>query len=325
MIVDCHTHIWQSTQQVALRGGASPARPGRALRPPEAAVWSQQAGIEQHMTACKPVDVAFVLGLRSRHLGLDLANDLVADYAGRNPQRVIGFAGVDPLEGTKACDEVHRAKEQLGLRGIVIAPAIGAMHPTHSSAMAVYELAERLAMPVVIHNSPPLPASAHLEFARPYLLDEVARSFPGLRMVVAQMGYPWVDETLVLLARHEHVYAEISGVTQTPWLALHCMQSAYERGVMEKLLLGSDFPASDAKSAIESLYSLNLIVHGTNLPSVPREQLRGIVERNSPALLGIDLAAGASAEPDAFAEAPEAPKAAGGPDAVVSREPEQSV
>jgi predicted TIM-barrel fold metal-dependent hydrolase len=275
------------------------------------------------MAACKPVDIAFVLGLRSRYLDLDFSNDFVAEYAGRYPQRVIGFAGIDPLEGAKAYGEIHRAKERLGLRGIVIAPAIGAMHPAHSSAMAIYELAERLGMPVVIHNSPPLPAGAHLEFARPYLLDEVARSFPGLRILVAQMGYPWVDETLVLLGKHEHVYADISGVAQTPWLALHCMQAACERGVMDKLLFGSDFPAGDAKSAIESLYSLNLIVHGTNLPSVPREQLRGIVERNSPALLGIEVesATAAEAPPDQM----EPPKAAGGSDVVVSREPEQSV
>jgi len=322
MIVDCHTHIWQSTQQVALRGVRT-ARPGRASRTADPAVWGPQAGIEQHTAACKPVDAAFVLGLRSRHLDLDFSNDLVAEYAGRSPQRVIGFAGIDPLDGAKARDEMYRAKERLGLRGIVIAPAIAAMHPAHSSAMAIYELAERLGMPVVIHNSPPLPAGAYLEFARPYLLDEVARSFPSLRMLVAQMGYPWVDETLVLLGKHEHVYAEISGVAQTPWLALRCMQAACERGVMDKLLFGSDFPAGDAKSTIESLYSLNLIVHGTNLPSVPREQLRGIVERNSPALLGIEVepAPGAEAPP----EGTEPSGAAGGPDEVISGESEQSV
>ncbi len=277
------------------------------------------------MAACKPVDASFVLGLRSRHLDLEISNDFLAEYVRRNPERVIGFAGIDPLEGVKAQDELLRARQQLGLRGVVIAPAIQAMHPCHSGAMAIYEQAERLGMPVVFHNSPPLPASAHLEFARPYLLDEVARSFPGLRILIAQMGYPWVDETLVLLGKHEHVYAEISGISQTPWQALQCMQLAHERGVMEKLLFGSDFPASDAKSVIESLYSLNLIVHGTNLPSIPREQIRGIVERNSPALLGIDVTIQAVAEPvvpgEPVGPGPAAPK----PDVVTTHQPEQSV
>ncbi len=313
MIVDCHTHIWQSTQQVALRGGVRPSRPGRPGRSSEVAGVRPQGSVEQHMAACKPVDAAFVLGLRSRHLDLTISNDFLASYIQRNPERMIGFAGIDPLDGTRALDDVLRAREQLGLRGLVIAPACQAMHPAHTRAMAVYEQAERLGMPVVIHNSPPMPAAAHLELARPHLLDEVARCFPALRILITQMGYPWVDETLVLLGRHENVYAEISGIAQMPWLAIQHMQTAYERGVMEKLFFGSDFPASDPKGTIESLYSLNQIVHGTNLPSVPREQLRGVVERNSAALLGIDMAIKAAdladAEPAAELPAAAAPHA----------------
>lgn len=276
------------------------------------------------MAACKPVDAAFVLGLRSRHLDIEISNDFLAAYVRRQPERLIGFAGIDPLEGSKARDEVQRARTQLGLRGLVIAPACQAMHPAHSSAMTIYEQAEHLGMPVIIHNSPPLPAQAHLELARPGLLDEVARTFPGLRILITQMGYPWVDETLVLLGKHEHVYAEISGIAQAPWQALTFMQMASERGVMEKLLFGSDFPASDPKTTIESLYSLNLIVHGTNLPSVPREQLRGIVERNSPALLGIDVTIKPAAEPTGEAsEPPSLAESQPKSDPVTSSEPEQ--
>ncbi len=281
------------------------------------------------MASCTPVDAAMVLGLRSRHQDLAISNDFLADYARQCPDRVVGLAGIDPTEGRGALDELRRSKEQLGLRGVVIAPAIQAMHPGDSRAMAVYDLAQRLGMPVVFHNSPPLPASAHLEFARPYLLDEVARTFPSLRILIAQMGYPWVDEALVLLGKHEHVYAEISGVSQSPWLALNCMQLAHERGVMDKLLFGSDFPARDPKAAIEALYSLNQIVHGTNLPSVPREQLRGIVERNSLELLGIEFTFKAGDDADAQASGDKPAETAGGPamqcgpDAVTSREPEQ--
>jgi uncharacterized protein len=320
MIVDCHTHIWQSAQQVGLRSGVRPSRPAHPFRSPDRLGSSTQASVEQHLAACKPVDAAFVLGLRSRHLDLEISNDFLAEYIRRYPERMIGFAGIDPLEGGRAQDELQRARQELGLRGVVIAPACQAMHPAHSLAMAIYERAEQLGMPVVFHNSPRLSPGAYLEFARPYLLDEVARSFPGLRILIAQMGHPWMDETLVLLAKHEHVYADISGLTQSPWQALHCMQSAYERGVMDKMFFGSDFPASDPKSAIEALYSLNLLVHGTNLPSVPREQIRGVVERNSPALLGIDVAIKAA---DAATES-DASTSPGKSDAMIHSEPEQS-
>jgi hypothetical protein len=59
-------------------------------------------------------------------------------------------------------------------------------------------------------------------------------------------------------------------------------------GVMEKLLFGSGFPFDTPVGAIEALYSVNSYSHGTQLPSVPRSQIRGIVERDSLACLGIE-------------------------------------
>lgn len=304
MIVDCHTHIWQSAQQVGVRVGVRSSRPTRTPRQIEKPSSRLQASAEQHASACKPIDAAIVLGFRSKHLGIEIPNDFIADSVSQYPDRTVGFAGIDPMDGAKAIDDIHRAKQTLRLKGLVVAPACQAMHPAHSRAMAVYEQAERLSLPVVIHNSPPLPANAHLEFARPHLLDEALRSFPDLRVLITQMGYPWIDETFVLLAKHENVFAEISGIVQSPWMALQYMQAAYDFGVIDKLCFGSDFPFSSPKAVIESLYSLNQVVHGTNLPSIPREQLRGIVERNSLALLGIDFVVKTASEPgDASADA----------------------
>jgi len=56
---------------------------------------------------------------------------------------------------------------------------------------------------------------------------------------------------------------------------------AHQYNVARKLLFGSDFPFSTAAAAIERLYRINELPHGTNLPTIPREILRGIVERNA--------------------------------------------
>ena len=47
--------------------------------------------------------------------------------------------------------------------------------------------------------------------------------------------------------------------------------------------------------AIETLYSLNGFAQGTQMPSVPRAQLRSIVERDALSCLGIDAAVAAPA------------------------------
>ena len=302
MIVDCHTHIWQSAEQIGLRVGVRPVKPVRSAREQDKSFYSLQATPEQHLSACEPVGAAVVLGFCSRHLNAQIPNDFIADYAAQQPDRIVGFAGVDPMDLPKALEEVHRAKEQLGLKGLVLAPAAQAMHPAHSNAIRIYELAERLGMPVVIHNGPPLAPAAHLECARASLLDEVARTFGGLKILITQLGYPWVEETLLVLAKHENVFAEISGLMHRPWTALQYLHSADELEVMDKLLFGSGFPDSSPTATMEALYSLNQLVQGTNLPAVPRERLRGIVERDGLALLGIEFEAASAQQAETPAQ-----------------------
>ena len=142
-------------------------------------------------------------------------------------------------------------------------------------------------MPVLIHPGSPFAEQSKMEFARPFLLDEVARTFPRLRMVVAQLGHPFIEETICLLGKHPHIYADVSGLLKRPWQAYNALVSAYQYGVIDKLLFGSDFPYTNPTECIESLYNLNQMAHGTNMPIVPRESLRCIVERDALALLGL--------------------------------------
>ena len=56
---------------------------------------------------------------------------------------------------------------------------------------------------------------------------------------------------------------------------------------MDKLLFGSGFPHDSPSHGIEELYGIAHMIHETNLPTIPREQLRGIVERDALGLLGV--------------------------------------
>ncbi|MHC4948669.1 MAG: amidohydrolase family protein, partial [Planctomycetota bacterium] len=158
----------------------------------------------------------------------------------------------------------------------------------HSSAFRIYERCDALSMPVFVTVGDVQSADAILEFARPGHWDEVARSFPGLRIVINQLGHPWVDETLTLLGKHDHVYATISGIASRPWQLYNALLSASSLGVMDKLLYGSGFPRDVPAKTIEALYSVNTYSHGTQLPAIPRSHIRAIVERDSLAVLGIE-------------------------------------
>ncbi len=285
MIVDCHTHIWQSPEQlgqldlgdISLPNRMRSARPGSGRT-----AWRAlpAADPDHHWAQSSTVDRSIVLGFKSRYLRAEIPNRFVADYVARFPQKLIGFAGIDPTERS-ALDEIRIAKNDLQLRGITISPANQDFHPTDTRAMRIYAEAEKLAMPILVHAIGQATEQSKMEFARPYLLDEVARTFPKLPIIIAQLGQPWLDETICLLGKHTNVFADVSGMLSRPWQAYGALVSAYQGQVIDKLLFGSDFPYTSANECIEALYSINQIAQGTNLPVVPREALRGIVERDA--------------------------------------------
>ncbi len=271
---------------IAIRPSRSPDGTGNG-RP--------DASIDEHRRATEPVDRAFVIGFKSRYLGVGVSNEFIFNYVRQVPERLIGVAGIDPTVLDEALDELEKAHGSYGMKAIAVSPSAQDFHPSDSRAMQVFSEAVRLRKPVFLQQGIHFNAAAKMEFARPSLLDEVARDLPQLRMVIAHMGYPWIDECVVLLGKHPHVFADIASLIHRPWQAYNALLAAYQYGVIDKLLFGSDFPYGTPAKAIESLYRINHLVTGTNLPTIPRQALVSIVERDALAVLGIEPASHAAA------------------------------
>ena len=232
------------------------------------------------------VDASLVIGNRADLVGAHVPNELIADFVSRDPDRRLGIAGIDPL--ADSVEQDFAMAINLGHVGIAVSPALAGFNPTHSSAMRIYEKCCEHKLPIVVTMPNPIPSSAVLDFARPIHWDEVARTYPELRILFTQMGYPWIDELLVLAGKHEHVFAEVSGVATRPWQVYNALSTAWSLDVIDRLLFGSGFPMSTPQRAIESLYSVNASVKGTPLPPVPRARIKEIVERDALACLGIE-------------------------------------
>ena len=274
MIVDCHTQIWETNSPIWTTQLAA-ASVKKTI----------EADAVRHLAASDPVDHSIVLGFKSCYLEAEIPNRYVADYVRRNPTKMVGFAGIDPTD-PEWRGELEQAQDQLRLKGVTISPSMQDYHPCDTRAMELYEQCSQRGMPILFQQNHRSPAGK-MEYSRPFLLDNVAREFPKLRIVIAHMGYPGIDETVVLLGKHEHLYAEISGLLDFPWTSYNALLTAYQFGVMDKLLFGSDFPFKAPAACIEALYSINQVSQGTNLTAIPREHLRGIVERDALTLLGI--------------------------------------
>ncbi len=283
MIVDVHTRVWDSPEQLG------PAMAARIRRTAEGPWELPDASLQAHTDAMEPVHYALVLGSVSRVTGASIDAQRVAATVKANPAKNVGIASIDPLaHGYLATLDEARG---LGMAGVIVSPPNQGFHPTHSRAMKLYRRCAEAKLPVLFDLSCLAP-EAVMEYAQPFLLDEVMREFPQLPLLIGGLGYPFLEQTLVLINKHERAYADVAGLTLRPRDLYQVLASAYHTGAITKLMLGSGFPVTTPEKAIVTLYSLNTLIAGTNLPSIPREQLRSIVERDALACLGIAYPAG---------------------------------
>lgn len=232
------------------------------------------------------VGVAAVIAGRCERLGIACTNDDVAAFVASAPQRRIGFASIDPLLPS-ASDDLDRAFGQR-FAGVCLSPADHGYRATHDGAWTVFHRCAEARIPVLIANPLLRHPGSQLEFACPALLDEVVRELPHLTVILGDFARVFLEETLLMVAKHARVYAEISGAVNRPWTLYTAMIAAHERAVLHKLLFGSGFPVESPEAAIERIYTINAMRGGTELPSVPRESLRSIVERNALECIGVD-------------------------------------
>ncbi|MGB0768136.1 MAG: amidohydrolase family protein [Phycisphaeraceae bacterium] len=292
MTIDLHTRLWTSTEQFGPSVAAQ-------MRRRKIDAWEDHtADPDEHHDAMTPVAAAVLLGFESKLLGGSISHQQIADYIKRDPDRLFGFAGIDPKSDTPPTQSLEQAIG-LGLSGVTVNPAAAGFHPTDTRAMSLFEACQHHRLPVLIECGTVLAREARMEFARPVLLDEVIREFPDLNIVLGTFGDPWVEEGVALLAKHPNVYADLSGFTARPWQLFNALLTAHQQGTMNQVLFGSNFPFVSPEQAIKTIYSVNTLTQGTQLPSVPREQLRSVVERDTIELLGLKRESAKPAKPDA--------------------------
>jgi len=259
MIVDCHTHV-------------------RSL---------DETDISEHLAAAETVDACVVLATLDE--ARERTNENLAGYVSQHGERLVGFAVVDPIKDDFSEKRLTHLTDKLGLKGFVLYCSMSGFHPTHSKAMRFYAAVQEMGLPIFFHNgSHSLRAEAILEYTQPYLLDEVARSYPDLKIIIGNMGVPFVEQTLSMVAKHRRVYADLTIRPSKVWQTYNIVVAAHERSVMDKLLFGSGFPLSDAGDCIETLLGFNMLLSDTKLPTVPRGSIRNVIERDSLELLNIE-------------------------------------
>ncbi len=204
-----------------------------------------------------------------------VTNDMVARAVAEYPDRLIGFASVDPHKGLLAVDELENAIDVQGLRGLKIVPNLIEMYANNSMLYPLYEIMQHRQLPVLFHAGTLFYSGIRLKYGQPVHIDDVAVDFPRLNIIIAHFGFPWFYETLAIAQRNPNVYFNIAG-----WRPKYIPQDVirYIKGVLEnKVLFGSDYPLLDRVSLLQELRALGL----------KEKTLQAMLEDNPARLLGV--------------------------------------
>ena len=183
------------------------------------------------------IERAVVCPFRPPSYRLEDGNDVVADAVARHPDRLVGFARVDPNLGDAARREVDRATGELGLRGLLL-------HPWEETFRVneprVHEVLDGFELPVVV-------AAGFPWLSEGGQVGDLARRHPRLTVVATNgcqiniSGLGQTDAELALEA-NANLVVQTTGVYREDFL-----EGVVARFGAERLLYASGFPLFDPR------------------------------------------------------------------------------
>jgi uncharacterized protein len=213
-----------------------------------------------------------------------VSNDQIATLMGMS-ERLIGFASVDPSSST-AADDLRHAVSAHGFAGLKLDPALQRFAIDDSEqAYPVYAACVELEIPVMVHCGLSWARVGRSALAHPLLLEQVVHDFPELRVIIPHLGWPWVNETIMLAVKHQNVFVDTSVLfSGTPSDSLrHVVENVighevFDRSMSGQVLFGSNYPRVDPKRAAHAVRELQL------RPSLEQK----IFSANALRVLGLD-------------------------------------
>jgi uncharacterized protein len=186
----------------------------------------------ESVTGAPPCTSAYVAGMRDRH-----------------PTAFAGAWGtVDPLRGEQAITDAQRAVAEHRVLGFHFHPIMGRYSVDEPRFQPLFEAIDALGVPVLVDVGTtgmgagmPGGSGALLRHAHPQAVDALAANFPGLTVIAAHPGWPWVEEMTAVALHKGNVYWELSG-----WAPKHFppgLKTDVRGRLQDKIMFGTDYPS----------------------------------------------------------------------------------
>ncbi len=269
---DCHVNIWNEEHVLPLyQQQLSRVRPG-AMAP--------RADAETIAREMEHVEKAIVFALGyGDSVGIESTNETTAAAVAKYPDKLVGFAYVDPRR-PDYMERLRHGIEDLKLKGVKFGPIYNGVALDDPRLAPVYAYLEKNNIPLTMHMGTTFARNAPIDLGRAIHVEPVALRYPDLVMVLAHMGHPWYDDAIVVSRKQPNVFCEVSALFYRPWQFYNMLVSAQEYGITDKIFFGTDFPFARVDESVDGLLNINAQLEGTKLPRVSAETIDRILQSN---------------------------------------------
>ncbi|QAA33439.1 amidohydrolase family protein [Clostridium manihotivorum] len=139
--------------------------------------------------------------------GIVVSNEEIKKLVDTAPDRFIGFAAVDPFVKGHL-DAIEKAFTELKLKGLKLHPSKQHFYPSDKSLEPLYKICEKYDKPILFHSGVSWEPNTLSKYSRPIEFEELALNHPKLRICLAHFGWPYVQETAMLMLKFPNIYAD---------------------------------------------------------------------------------------------------------------------
>jgi uncharacterized protein len=186
------------------------------------------------------VDCAILLAEYSpRVTGIQPIEDIAA-VALHAPSRIRVAANLNPHLHHPAAAELVRQLD-LGAVALKVHPVHGGFPANARELYPAYAICQERGIPVVVHCGTSNFDGAVNRFADPIYVEDMAKDFPALTIVLAHGGRGWwYDAAAFLALMREHVWIELSGLPPRKLPEYYARHDLDRLG--RKFIFGTDWP-----------------------------------------------------------------------------------
>ena len=160
--------------------------------------------------------------------------EYIAEAVKKYPNRLIGYARMNPRRGEEAQHIFRKAIEEYGFKGLKLHPAGNRCHPASQETIDLIRLAASYRAPVLFH-------CGDEEFTLPLQIAEAAKACPEATIILGHCGgYFHTKDAIQTAERHPNIVLETSAMPYPRFI-----KEAVERVGASRVIYASDGPGCD--------------------------------------------------------------------------------